>query len=115
MIYKYYGKITDIFLSEIGLQGKQAVLPVDAFRVFAVRNNFDIDHVDDALQLQELETDLIQRFDFIELLIYLSRMKYKEATKTYVALDKLMKDDVFKSEFDRIRFRHEQCYTHEVI
>ena len=41
-------------------------------------------------------------------------MKYKEATKTYVALDKLMKDDVFKSEFDRIRFRHEQCYTHEV-
>jgi hypothetical protein len=22
MIYKYYGKITDIFLSEIGLQGK---------------------------------------------------------------------------------------------
>ena len=42
-IYKYYGRITDIFLTEIGLQGKLAALPVDSFRVFCVRNSIEID------------------------------------------------------------------------
>ena len=69
--------------------------------------------MDDALSLQKPENNLIQRYDFIELLIYLGRMRYKESTKTYVALEKIMKD-IFKGDCERILFRREQCYTHEV-